>query len=216
MKYNEVIKNWTQFAERIQLLGGSVPAFVIEEPATQDEVAKLEQQLGLILPTSLKEVLLEFSKKIEFRWFMPDNFKLDGPLSAIFSGDRHWSLEWLVQFNEAKDHWKNEVFPNKDDAYDVIWHNKIAFHEVGNGDYLAIDISQADKEPIVYLSHDDGAGHGVELARNFKDFLFLTSRLACVGGEDWQWLAFMENGKPYLNPDCQNALNFRAALGFDA
>jgi len=216
MEYSEVTKNWKQFAERIKQLGGSVQAFAIEEPATQDEITYVEKQLGLDLPTSLKEVLLEFSKKVEFRWFMADEFELGSPFSEIFSGDRHWSLEWLILFNNAKDNWKNEVFPNKDDSYDVIWHNKLAFHEVGNGDYLAIDLSEPDKEPIVYLSHDDGEGHGVELARNFKDFLFLTSRIGCVGGEDWQWLPFIENGKQYLNPDSQNAAKFREALGLDA
>ncbi len=79
-----------------------------------------------------------------------------------------------------------------------------------------MDISCQGKEPIVYLSHDDGEGHGVALANNFKEFVFITSRLGCTGAEDWQWLPFIENGKPFINPDCTNAIKLREALNVKA
>ncbi len=179
-------------------------------------MVELEVKLGFELPHSLKEVLLSFSKKVEFRWFMPSNYELEGDLSQVFSGELHWSLDWIFQFNEDKNSWREEVFPNKEDPYDIVWHNKLAFHDVGNGDYLAIDLSRPDREPVVYLSHDDGEGHGVEIASNFKEFVFLSSRLGCVGAEDWQWLPFVEEGTPFLNPDCENAIKFREALSVKA
>lgn len=81
---------------------------------------------------------------------------------------------------------------------------------------MAIDLSQPGQEPVVYLSHDDGDGHGVEMAENFKDFVFLSSPLGCVGAEDWQWLPFVEKNSLYINPDCSNATMFREALGVEA
>jgi len=216
MEYSDVLKNWKLFAEAINEIGGEVQVLSIEEPATCHEVEILEGKLGFNIPSSLKEVLLGFSKKVEFRWFMPDSYEFEGELSQIFSGERHWSLDWLVQFNEDKNGWRDEVFPNMDDPYDVIWHDKLAFHEVGNGDYLAIDLSREGQEPVVYLSHDDGDGHGVELARNFKEFVFLSSRLGCVGAEDWQWLPFIETGSPFINPDGENANKFREAVDVKA
>lgn len=99
MEYSDVIKNWKSFTEAINWLGGEVQALSIDEPATESEVAVFERKLGFGLQGSLKEVLLHFSKKVEFRWFMPDAFELEGDLSEIFSGDRHWSLDWLVEFN---------------------------------------------------------------------------------------------------------------------
>lgn len=213
MEYSDVIETWKRFAEAIKKLGGEVQALSIEEPATEKEVAILEGKLGFELPLSLREVLLGFSKKVEFRWFMPEGYEFEGDLSQIFSGERHWSLDWVAQFNEDKNGWIDEVFPNKEDPYDMIWHNKLAFHEVGNGDYLAIDLSTPGYEPVVYLSHDDGGGHGVEMAKDFKEFVFLSSRLGCVGAEDWQWLPFVEEGNPFINPDCENAKKLRAALG---
>lgn len=213
MEYSEVIENWKIFAKAIEGIGGDVQALTIEERASEQEVVVLEEKLGFLLPSSLKEVLLHFSRKVEFRWFLPDNYEFEGALSEIFSGDRHWSLDWIYDFNESKNDWIEKCFPNKEDPYDVVWHNKLAFHEVGNGDFLAIDLSMPDAEPIVYLSHDDGEGHGVELAKNFKDFICESSLIGCVGGEDSQQLPFIEKGKAYINGHCPNAVSFRKILG---
>jgi len=214
MEYSEIIANWKTFADAVKAIGGDVQAFTIEEAATEKEVAAIEEKLGFPLPKSLKEVLLSFSRKVEYRWFFPDEFELE--LSEIFSGDRHWSLEWLHDFNESKNGWVEECFPNKEDPYDVVWHNKLAFHEVGNGDYLAIDMSSPEAEPVVYLSHDDGDGHGVELAKNFRDFVFESSLIGCVGGEDWQQMPFIKRGNKHINVNCANAIKLREVLGIKA
>jgi hypothetical protein len=212
MEYSDVVNNWKFFAEAIKKADGEVKALSVEEPATESEVAMLEGKLGFELPHSFKEVLLGFSKNVDFRWFMPDNYEFEDDLCQIFSGDMHWSLDGLVKFNEDKNGWRDDVFPNKEDSYDIIWHDKLAFHEVGNGDYLAVDLSRAGKEPIVYLSHDGGEGHGVEMANNFKEFVFLSSRIGCVGAEDWQWLPFIVEGRPYIDPSSDNANKFRDSL----
>ena len=216
MEYSEVIENWKAVAHAVKSIGGDVQVFEVEEPATEIELLALEEKLGILLPSSLKEVLLTFSRKVEFRWFFPDNFELESELSGIFSGDRHWSVDWLYEFNESKNSWVEECFPNKEDPYDVVWHNKLAFHEVGNGDYLAIDLSSPDSESVIYLSHDDGEGHGVELARNFKDFICESSLIGCVGGEDWQQLPFIGNGKKYIDGSCNNAIRLRDVIGIKA
>lgn len=82
------------------------------------------------------------------------------------------------------------MFPNANDPYDVVWHNKAAFYDVGNGDYLAFDLAEAQHGSVVYLSHDDGQGHGYVLAADFADLLERWVPIACTGGEDWQWLPF--------------------------
>lgn len=216
MEYTDVVLNWEKFADAVKSIGGEVQAFTISQPAKSDEVITLEKKLGFAIPSSLREVLLNFASKVEFRWFFPDGYKLEGELNEIFCGERHWSLEWICEFNESKNGWVEECFPNKEDPYDVVWHNKLAFHEVGNGDYLAIDLKDPSREPVIYLSHDDGDGHGVELAENFKEFLFVTSRLGCVGGEDWQLLPFIEKDKPYINADSPNAKRLREAMRIEA
>lgn len=68
MKYSEVLENWKTFTDAVKAIGGKVQAFTIEEPTTEKEVIALEERLEYSLPTSLKEVLLNFSRKFEYRW----------------------------------------------------------------------------------------------------------------------------------------------------
>lgn len=212
MELNNVVKNWKSFEEAVKNLGGEVHSFVVEEPALEKEVLALENNLGFALPSSLKDVMLNFSGKVEFSWCLPDAHEFNDELSAIYSGNRHWSVEWIEKHNAAKDEWIEKIFSDESDPYDAVWHNKLAFHEVGNGDYLAIDLKAPDNQSIIYLSHNNGKGHGKEIAKDFKEFVILTSQLGCVGSEDWQWLPFLEEDRPYINPNSKNAVEFRNRL----
>jgi hypothetical protein len=86
-----------------------------------------------------------------------------------------------------------------------VWHNKFAFQDVGNGDYLSIDLAPDNLGKIVYLSHDDGEGHGFVMANSFYDLLSNWTKLGCVGGEDWQWLPFCKDKTSGIDPTCSNA-----------
>ncbi len=46
--------------------------------------------------------------------------------------------------------------------------------------------------------------------------MLLSSRLGCVGAEDWQWLPFIDKDSAFINPDCENANKFREALSVKA
>ena len=71
MEYSEVIENWKTYSDAVKAIGGDLQAFTIEEPATEKEVVALEEKLGFSLPASLRQVLVNFSRKVEFRWFFP-------------------------------------------------------------------------------------------------------------------------------------------------
>ena len=76
-----------------------------------------------------------------------------------------------TDFNESKDGWIKEVFPNLEDEYDNVWHDKFVFQEVGNGDYLSIDLTPSNSGKVIYLSHDDGEGYGFVMANSFTALL---------------------------------------------
>lgn len=211
---NLIIKRWRTTLQAVSRLGGRADPLVVEPPATLADVEALEEQLGTSLPAALRDVLLTFSRKVDFRWFLPEDFLLSDEFREIFRGDCHWSIEWLEDFNQEKNKWINEVFPNPSDPYDAVWHNSLGFHAVGNGDYLAINMRADEPQSVVYLSHDDGEGHGHKLGADFQDFLLRWSRLGCVGAEDWQWLPFESPGG-YLDPDSDAAKSFRSLLGLD-
>ncbi len=84
---------------------------------------------------------------------------------------------------------------------------------MGNGDYLAFDMQTPEDAAIVYLSHDDGEGHGYILANNFKELLDNWSRLGFVGSEDWQWLPFTTNARSGIQAESDAADRFREWLG---
>ncbi|MFH0981974.1 MAG: SMI1/KNR4 family protein [Planctomycetota bacterium] len=186
---------------------------VFDRPARPAEAEEVEAILGFKLPPSFREVLLTVSRHVGFRWFAPDDVRFPAPFRSNFSGQLEWAIDLIPEYEQHRDEWVKKVFPKADDPYDAVWHNKLAFYPVCNGDYLAIDLSPANYERIVYLSHDGGEGHGYILAHDFADLLRRWVPLACAGGEDWQWLPFTKDRESRIDPNCENAKAWRRLLG---
>ncbi len=199
--------------EKLLSRGFDVRPLILESPASPGDLEALEARLDLPLPPTFKRMLCEYSRHVEFRWFAPDGVVFPEPFQSNFCGDLHWSIGFTEQFNNNKNDWINKVFPNADDPYDAVWHKKLAFYEVGNGDYLAVDLSPERYEEIVYLSHDDGEGHGYVMASNIIDLLRRWVPLACTGGDDWQWLPFTDSKQGPINPESAEAARWRRNLG---
>lgn len=202
-----------KYLTRIDKLGGDSRQLIFEDPASESEIASIEKKLTYPIPTDFKNILLTVSSHCEFRWFLPDDFVLPDPLRQIFCGELLWNIDFIVQCNEDKDMWEREVFPDNDNEYDKVWHNKFVFQEVGNGDFISIDLSPVNYGKIIYLSHDDGEGHGYIMANSFYDLLRNWTKLGCVGAEDWQWLPFCNNNTTCIDPDCDNAQLWYKTIG---
>lgn len=198
---------------RLLARGFDVRPLIVKPPARADELAALESRLGIGLPPSFRKLLAEYSGQVEFRWFAPDGVDYPKPFESNFGGDLHWSIDLVDEIDSVKNSWIAEVFPDADDPYDAVWHNKLAFYDVGNGDYLSIDLSPDRYEQVVYLSHDDGEGHGYVMASNILDLVRRWLPLACTGGEDWQWLPFTDSKRSLINPDSDTAKRWRWLLG---
>ena len=198
MDYGLIRDRIKAITSRIKEIDGEVQEVIIDEPATLEQIIKTEELLGVKLPESFKKVLKEFSGNFSLRWFLPDNME-----------------QLLSQFEEDRMGWIENVFPNPEDEYDMVWHNKLAFCEVGNGDYLAFDMNNSEDAPIVYISHDDGEGHGYKMANTFVEFIDNWSKLAFVGCEDWQWLPFTTSPESGIMAEGEAAKRFRDWLGLD-
>lgn len=86
--------------------------------------------------------------------------------------------------------------------------------EVGNGDFIAFDLKEyPQKAPIVYLSHDDGEGHGYVLGEDFIDFMDRWTNIGCPGLEDRQILPFVDSPTSGINPDGKNAMEWKKLIG---
>ncbi|WP_422660593.1 SMI1/KNR4 family protein [Paenibacillus sp. EC2-1] len=201
-----------RIANRIREFGGEVQELIIKDPATKDQIQSVENKLGVLLPESFKYVLLNFSAEFSFRWYLPDNFELPYEYRGVFSGRVYWNLNKIVELDEERRGWIDHVFPDPEDNYDKVWHQKLAFLEVGNGDYFAFDLSKQTEYPIVYLSHDDGNGHGYTLGHNFIAFIDNWSRIGFAGPEDWQWIPFVLTRESGIVPESDLAHELRDFL----
>ena len=198
---------------RLSSRGFDTRPLVFDRPASADELADLESRLGFGLPPKFRSLLQQYSRHVEFRWFTPDGVDFAMPFQSNFSGDLHWSLEFTEQLNADKNDWIKTVFPDPEDPYDAVWHNKLAFYEVGNGDYLAVDLAPERYEEIVYLSHDDGEGHGHVMAANAIELIRRWVPLGCAGGDDNQWLPFTDSRQSPIEPNSDTAEKWRWILG---
>lgn len=203
----------SEIGSRLAERGYDVRDLIFAPPASDSEVDALERDLAVGLPPSLRTVLLEVSGHVEFRWFLPDGIEFPAPFHSNFCGDLHWSIEFARENEGGRKGWVREVYPDPQNEYDAVWHDKLAFYEVGNGDLLAFDLDRERYENIVYLSHDGGDGHGFVLADNMLDLLVRWTPLACTGGEDWQWLPFTAGPTSRIDPDCENARVWKKLMG---
>ena len=210
-------KRLNLFLEKIEDLGGETDPLTIEKPATEEEIKAVEAKLGYTLPPHFREVLLENTAHLDFYWDINDimdegDISLPDKLVEIFRGQLLFGLDLLLDYEDERKGWVKEVYPDYNNEYDRVWHNKMSFHQVGNGDYIAIELEPENYGKVVYLSHDGSENHGLYIADNFKEFLMNYAAIGCTGGEDWQWEPFYTKGKG-LDPTCENAQAWYKVLG---
>ena len=207
------------FLEKIEDLGGEVEPLTIEKPATEEEIKAVEAKLGYTLPPHFREVLLENTAHLEFWWDIDDiideeDISLPDKLAEIFRGKLLFGLDLLLDYEEDRQDWEGDAYPNSDKEYDRVWHNKMSFFQVGNGDYIAIELEPENYGKVVYLSHDGSENHGFYIADNFKEFLMNYAAVGCTGGEDWQWEPFYSKSKG-IDPTSKNAKTWYKVLGIN-
>ena len=212
-------KRLNLFLEKIEDLGGEVEPLTIEKPATEEEIKAVEAQLGYTLPPHFREVLLENTAHLEFGWDIDDiideeDISLPDKLAEIFRGKLLFGLDLLLDYEGDRQDWEGEVYPNSDKEYDRVWHNKMSFFQVGNGDYIAIELEPENYGKVVYLSHDGSENHGLYIADDFKEFLMNYAAVGCTGGEDWQWEPFYTKDKG-IDPTSKNAKTWYKVLGIN-
>lgn len=213
--------SWSRIAAALQSKGAGdghqagegSPRVEIAPPAPRALVDSVEAELGVTLPQSFRDVVMNVSGTATISWQLPEGKGPPKPVHEIFSGECSWNLEALPDLYGRYRAWRDDSENDPTDEYSVVWHGKLPFMAVPNGDYLAIDIASPEEQAVVYVSHDDGRGHGYRLGATFADFLDRSTALACVGSEDWQWLPFTAGSNSFLLPDCENARRWREWVG---
>jgi cell wall assembly regulator SMI1 len=173
---------------------------LIKPPVKLSQITQLEKELGINYPSAFKTVLTEYASGVRFGWQI-EGEETEGEFKGVFCG---CGRGYLWDFGTLKDDYENyikqlEGFPNIDDEYDRVWHNKIPFLDVPNGDTIAFDIAKGlENSAVVYLSHEGDDFHGSRLGENFIEFITRWSNLGCIGTEDWQYEPFYDSEKRKL------------------
>ncbi len=193
--WDEWIKNLKWIHEIAKKRGWDYDDIVIKEPLYEKQVEELETKLNIKYPTDFKKILTEYSSGIHFSWQMRGE-KANGEYRGVFcgGGDGYlWNFESLEELYKDYISWVENCFPNIEDEYDKIWHNKIPFLHVPNGDFIVFDVVEPmETSPIIYLSHEGDDFHGSCLANSFIEFITKWTNIGCVGTEDWQLEVFYD------------------------
>ncbi|AUM63299.1 SMI1/KNR4 family protein [Brevibacillus laterosporus] len=185
-------------------MGGEIEGGVVTQPATIQKVEEIEKKLGVELPLSFRETLLQFSSKIQFSWSLKEDVELivECPHEfRKFSCDFGWDLGDLISINRSKNKLIKEHHMNTDDPISEVWHNKFIFCDVGKGDFLAFDLAKGPDCPVVYLSHNNIQGHGYLLGNNFIDFMDRWTAIGCPGPTFSQLNRFVSSPTSRLDPN---------------
>ncbi len=160
--------------------------------AKEEKVTKLEATIGCTIPKSLRETFLLFSRKITFTAFLPEEFEMPTAFEDIFSANFKFSLFEIENAEEMRRDLIDSMFTNKKDEHDKVWHNKLAFMTVGNGDMIAFDLDDpSDDKRVVYLSAAGEKSHGMLLGKNFKEYFSNLLSIGACGSEDFQMMPFI-------------------------
>ena len=184
---------------------GGVEIFEFEKgaPATEAEIERVENELQRPIPQAFKNVLTTVAKELALGLEASDE-------EQEFFGELGWSLDGLPELVAEFEDFRNDVYPDADDAYARAWQNKFPVYRFGNEDYLAVDVASQE---VVYLSHDgDTELNGLAFGRDFEDF---AKRSLCLAASV-EYLQFVDEGTPYLNVDGEKACALRESLGWDA
>lgn len=200
--------------EVVEDLGGSTNPISRYPAVFSAEFDSASRKLGVELPVEL--VSLVEMGGLCGGWNLGQSGRTLLPKASaeVQWGTVDLSLDEIVRAENSRQGWVEACFPDPDNAYDRVWHGKFGFHTVPNGDCLALDI-ESNSRPVVYLSHDDGEGHGVLLAPTLVEFLERWSLLAFAGPEDWLMISFVEVGGGGLLPRAAAAKEWRSAIGFE-
>lgn len=204
---------WREALERTTAAAGEIKALNIESPAPESALLRVEAAIGSTIPAAFRAVLGRFAAIVDFDWCMPDDFEFPEPFQEIASGGCHWSLGRLIELETRRRGWVSKVFTDPDDPYDAVWHEKLAFLDIVNGDMLGLDLHPDRHGSVVYMSQDDGLAHGYRLGADFADFIDRWSELGCPGAEEVQLLPFLEKRDGLLQHDSELAAAWRDARG---
>ncbi|MEQ9501566.1 MAG: hypothetical protein RIT81_32145 [Deltaproteobacteria bacterium] len=211
MTRDQFIAELLRVEHGLRRLGADVISCDVGALATPGDLSEIERAVGKKMPAEIRHFALNVAAKVSFHWSLDDEHSDLDP-SLVPWGEFSFDLSEIPELEKGRRSWVDTVFPDSNSPSDAVWHNKTAFQAVGNGDLLALD----HDERVVYLSHEDGLGHGVIFAPSFMSYVAAGLELAFPGPEDDFLLMFYSKAKSCIDPDGVPGLAWRTLLTREA
>jgi hypothetical protein len=102
---------------------------VIEPPASETEIIKIEKEMGCSIPFSFRNVIKTYSRKVDVSWMFPDGNEeyqtiYDGRFRSFSWGILYWSLDELPQLQKEFQTWLTDCYDDSSDSYGRHWYVK--------------------------------------------------------------------------------------------
>ncbi len=219
--YQLWIERAVSFADNLAELApsfGDVRSEVsVQPPLTESELTEIASKIDKQIPQELANFWLIGSRHCDCTYIcedakseiVPQIETIFGSFQEIYGGASLIDAADLPQHLINCRGWAEETWVAEYPQDKNFWLNSVPFAEMNNGDYLALDITEAKDNPfVVYLSHDD---ESFVIAESFTDFLTHWERLCYIGPEVWMLENFRgENG--YINSNSGKAEDLRKLL----
>ena len=218
LDYSEWLQRAEDFVRRLNYLPGRWGISVaVEPPLSRAAADELCEVLSFGLPSPLYDLYSRGSASYccTYNWELdeshlplvgqvfPQTYSLYGgarflpaaELKDTFASVRAWATKWDATADDPpRPGWE-------------LWHQCVPFIAVGNGDFLALHVSDSSARlPVLYLCHDaEDGGDGrtaFEISPSFDQFLGDWETLCYIGPEIWllrQFLADDGNGPLEVN-----------------
>ena len=212
------VADWVSRAQAFAIGIGRVPSGVVRAatlaaPMSESEMQAIERALGATVPASLRALFTRGAAAADCHYVLqPEGERLE-QLRAILpdqtwihGGARLSPPSELADDSRAAREWARETWIAEDPVERNIWESALPFLRLDNGDYLALDLRAAEREPpVAYLCHDD---ESFLLAPTLVEFLTAWERLCYLGPEHWLLRPFMGDSG-YLDAESERAARLR-------
>ena len=124
--WDKWLTDWNWILEIAKKRNWNNYPLIIKPPISINKINKIEAELQIKYPLEFKAILTNYSSGVLFRWQIKHE-ETKGEFSEIFCGGGRgylWDIKTLKRDFHNYNGWVKECFPNVDDEYDKIWHNK--------------------------------------------------------------------------------------------
>ena len=227
---DELWPQWQAEWRRMEALATArkwdVTPLKIARPAGPRRLRAIERQAGVPFPWQLRELMLRFSAKVTFGWYVPIHLMPEGKQglpTASSLRDAIWDIDYITQHAiPGFQMWRRNLRTNRvgeSPNRPEMWEHQFPLSEAKNGDLITIDVSNRDgPQPVRYFSHELEGLHYTALAPDFFTFVSVLSKLGWAGTEQDSWGPFLLPGdgdKRYLSTETRGARNWFGWLARD-